>query len=461
MPRNVSAPLHTHSGRVGQWLLALAMGTCMTLFTLHWPALLEIRGTSLQPYHFGGLFLIAVAALPLWRHVSIVQAVPWVLPYLFHLVLLTPALVGTGRVSMLNRQIFYIAGFFAVAGFCLGSRSPAVVLRRGAILGILSFFLLIEYSAQQMGKSLTTAISGFLASGNMKALLAGFFRPVFNALEPPGEMAVTSALTNTVGGGLLILALCFRAGFRRERRDLVGSSVMLLTVLFLLFMNARSTVLAALGAMLLAFVVRVLRRRGIALGDLVFWGVATTFAVGFVYVAALYGKSIIDTVVTAFTFNDDSTEGRLNQFAWAVGLIEHAPVGGSGYIPTPSGRAIHNLFLSAWAYGGLFNFVLVVLFYGGLLWAWVRWLGLITTRHEYWTLDLRPEWVAALPILPLLRVWLSGDAGHLPFSEWVALGIFSGLVIRNEFAAGRAGRARVAGRGQPRSASWSARADRT
>lgn len=441
MPHSASAPLDVHSGRVGQWLLVLAMSICMTLFTLHWPALLEIRGTSLQPYHFGGLLLIAAAAFPLWRHVSIVRGLPWVLPYLFHLVLLTPALVGTSRMSLLNRQIFYIAAFFAVAGFCLGSRSPATVLRRSALLGIVSFFLLIEYSAQQMGKSLATAVSGFLSSGNMKVLLAGFFRPVFNALQPPGEMLVTSALTNTVGGGLLILAICFRAGFRRERRDLVGTLVMLFVVMFLLFMNARSTVLAALGAISLAALVRVLRRRGVALGDLAFWGIAATFVVGFVYIAALYGKSVVDTIVTAFTFNDDSTEGRLNQFAWAVGLIEHSPVAGSGYMPTPSGRAIHNLFLSAWVYGGLFNFILILLFYGGLLWTWARWLRRIVTRPGYWTLDLRPEWVAALPILPLFRVWLSGDAGHLPFSEWVALGIFSGLVMRNEFAAGRIDRA--------------------
>lgn len=424
--------------RLNQWLLALAMGVCMTLFTLHWPALLQIRGTSLQPYHFGSLFLILAVAFPLQRHVSIVQAVPWVLPYLFHLLLLTPALIGTSRMSLLNRQIFYIAAFFALASFCLGSRSPAVVLRRGALLGIVSFFLLIEYSARLMGKSLATAVTGFLATGNMKLLLAGFFRPVFNALEPPGDMLITSALTNTVGGGLLILALCFRAGFRHQRRDLAGSLIMLLVVMFLLFMNARSTALAALGGMLLATGIKVLRRRGIALGDLVFWGVITTFSAGFAYIAALYGKSIIDTIVTAFTFSDDSTEGRLNQYAWAIALIERSPVGGNGYLPTPSGRAIHNLFLSAWAYGGLFNFILVLMFYGGLLWAWARWLRLIITQPDYWKLDLRPEWVAALPILPLLRVWLSGDAGHLPFSEWAALGIFSGLVIRNEFSTGHA-----------------------
>lgn len=423
------------SSRGTQWLLAVAMMACMMLFTLHWPAIVDIGGTSLQPYHFGALLLLVATALPFWIHLRVLHTTPWILAYTFHLVLLAPALAGTNRLSMLNRQVFFVAVFFAVVAFCLRSRAPATILRRGSLCGIAVFFLMVEYSAQQMGKSLTTAVTSFLASGNLKVLMAQFFRPVFNALAPPGEMLVSSALTNTVGGGLLILALCFRASFQRERRDLLGSVVMLLVVAFLLFMNARSTVMAALVGIVLTAVLRVIRQRGVNLNDLMFWGITTALATGFIYLATLYGRSVIDTVVTAFSFNDDSTEGRLNQFFWAAALIDASPIGGSGYMPTPSGRAIHNLFLSAWAYGGLFNFLLILAFYAGILWTWGRWLHVVVSRPDYWSLNLRVEWVAALPVLPLFRVWLSGDAGHLPFSEWVALGVFVGLVIRNDLRA--------------------------
>ena len=54
------------------------------------------------------------------------------------------------------------------------------------------------------------------------------------------------------------------------------------------------------------------------------------------------------------------------------------------------------------------------------------------TQPQRWTLHVAPEWVAALPLCPFFRVWLSGAGGNLFLGEWMAMGTFLGMLFANE-----------------------------
>ena len=86
----------------------------------------------------------------------------------------------------------------------------------------------------------------FLGSGSFKALIYGFFRPVFNSLEDGSDLTFVASLTNSIAVSILVLSLCFRAGYRKRGVDAAGTMVMILTLLLGLLLNAGRLVKSAL-----------------------------------------------------------------------------------------------------------------------------------------------------------------------------------------------------------------------
>jgi len=134
-----------------------------------------------------------------------------------------------------------------------------------------------------------------------------------------------------------------------------------------------------------------------------------------------------------FSFADDSSGNRLGQYAWALARIEENPLWGSG-LGTFKGQPVHNLFLGAWMHAGIFAFVLVVFAYLSIVVGWFLFVVRAVTQKGYWVLAVRAEWIAVLPIVPLFRVWISGDSGHPSFVEWTALFAFYSLILTNRIA---------------------------
>lgn len=411
------------------------MFACLSMMTLYWPKLIHAGGSSVQPLHVGILLLIATSLITPKTLQSTVRmgayCAPWLLAFLAYLLLFAFAAAGTAAMSKVPRQLLGVAGFLCIAGFCLRAADPARSLRRGALFGLLAFLALTEYSAWQIGKSLMTSVLDFLATGNIKTLIYKFFRPVFNAMESV-DVSIKAAATNAIGTSIFVLAVCYRIGFRKPSFDLTGTAITLLAVFLLILLNARSVVVAAVLSMLLASLLGLTVRRGVSLTGILFVSVGLMLLAAFALVMAVRGESVVNAVATSFAFDDPSTESRLTQYQWAFSLIEESVLFGHGFLFTESGNAIHNLFLSAWAYVGLHGFLLALIFYLGIMASWVRWMYLVVSKRSYWALTLRAEWVAVLPILPLFRVWLSGDGGFLAFGEWIALAVFFGLVARNE-----------------------------
>jgi hypothetical protein len=409
--------------------LQAGMLACFSFMAVYWIRVAQFGGFSLEAHSAALLCLVAASCASVYSPATIFRVLsycaPWFLAYVAYLLLYIPAAAGTPGFGLLTKQALFLAGFLCIAAFFSRLPEPAKLLRRAALCGIVLYLIFTEYSGRLIGKSLIGATIDFLGSGSFKGLIYGFFRPVFNSLESGPQPTFVASLTNSIAASLVVLAICFRIGGNRRRVDVLGSVITVAIVLLCLLLNARSAVLAALASLAMAFVVRLAVARAVSLMEMLYWCVIAVVLVGAAAVLISRGASAVDSIITAFEFSDNSAGVRLDQYGWALGLIENRLFLGHGYLETADGLPIHNLFLSSWAYVGLVGFALILIFYVGLVAAWLRWLYLAVTRQDYWVLDVRLEWVAVLPILPLFRVWPA-------YAEWVALGVFFGLVLRNE-----------------------------
>jgi hypothetical protein len=416
--------------------LQAAMFICFSLMGIYWLQFGQLGGFSLKAYYIGMLFIVVATFASLHGVSSIfrvlVHCTPWLIAYFAYLALLLPAAVGTPGGGIWFRQVFFVATFLCVAAYFSRGSKPASILRWGALCGIILFLAFTEYSAHRIGKSLISAIMDFLGSGNFQALIFKFFRPVFNSLEDGTELAFGASLTNSIADSLLVLSICFRIGYRERRIDWLGSSVTVAILILTLLLNARSVMLAGLASIFLAFAIRLMAAKSVALTEMLYWCVGAVVMTGAVFVVALGGTSAVDSIVSTFEFADNSAESRLEQYHWAAALIEGRLLLGHGYLENETGMPIHNLFLSSWAYVGFIGFALILVFYIGFIVGWLRWIYLAMMRPGYWTLPIRAEWVAVLPVLPMFRVWLSGAGGHPTSAEWIALGVFVGLIMLND-----------------------------
>ncbi len=96
-------------------------------------------------------------------------------------------------------------------------------------------------------------------------------------------------------------------------------------------------------------------------------------------------------------------------------------------------HTVHNLFLYTWLQAGLFGFIAVFVFWCALVWQVLRHLWQLLMENRWTTNDqiTLHAWIAAIPIMALLRVWVSGG-GTLNFAAWLSVGVFLGLIYRHD-----------------------------
>lgn len=363
-----------------------------------------------------------------WQFVR--ENAAWIVPFSVYLVLLTIALYGSDGQNMPLRQIFYFFGGVAFAGSLAMTRDVRSVVRLGGGMAIALFVIVIEILARRIGLSWLDAVTEFVRSGDLQFVIYKFFRPVFNSLDAGADATVVASQKNAIAVCVLTAALLFRSGSSKASRDVIGMAVLGGTLLLLLLLNTRSVLIVAgmsfVLTTLMSAVMRPEQRIGLLLKGLM--GIAIVVAaVGYTQVET----PAMDTMSDRFSFDDQSTASRVEQYEAAVQKIQEHPVIGSGYFEL-DGRPIHNLFLSSWVHAGLAAFLLVLAFYFALIGRWFSILFSVMSAPDRWVIPIAFEWIAPLPILPLFRVWLSGDGGHLFLGEWLALSAFLGIVLANE-----------------------------
>ena len=353
----------------------------------------------------------------------------WILPFVLYLIIMFMVQAGTPSATSVPRQALFLGGTIALAGWLASTRQLARTLRFGSLMGVGLLIALIELLARQMGLSWWDAITRFVA-GDFKFVFYTFFRDIFNSIST-SDAHLGGATKNGVAVGVLVLGLLFRSASRVPGKDITGMAFTAVVLALLVLLNARSVLIAtALGLIVTILLGLRIRPRGNVF-PLLLKGSATLAFFIVALNASLLAENASAVLEERLTFQDPSTAARIGQYRASLELIQERPFAGNGYVEF-NGYVIHNLFLSAWVQGGLVAFVLATLFYGGLLAAWLSFLRMIVTRPQSWVLPVAPEWIAPLPMIPLVRMWSSGDGGLMYFGEWIAVGCFIGCMIANQ-----------------------------
>ncbi len=418
-----------------QTILAWALIVTLGGMTFTWVHLAKLGGFDVTLAYavtvlLGGLLLLRpaetmAAAVPLGRII-----LPWLVVYLTYLLILALHLAGFPDKGMLLRQIFFLLCGLTVAIAILQADDVAQVLRRGGLLAILGFLVYSETLARQNGQSWLTAVQTFILQGNLDYIVYKFLRVLF---QMAGDGEVPASIKNIVAASLFVALCLYRAGHQSLLRDGWGQIVTVLIFALMVLFNTRSVLLVSLLAIILAWMLRSARAPRHTPSAIVVKAMLSIAAVTALALLVSPEQAATARIGERFSFADASTEGRLQQMSFALARIEHNILLGSG-LAEINGQLVHNLFLGAWLHGGLLAFLVVVLAYAMLVTAWIRFMVRIAFQNSAWVLPVRPEWVAALPLLPLFRVWIAGDAGHPGYPEWLALLLFFGLIAVNQRA---------------------------
>lgn len=406
----------------------------LALCSLQWVALAEFGPFRLLlPYAALGMCALYALALPSARRAAVAyigRNASWLAPLIIYVIMMTPILWGTPAQTFSPRQLFYAVGGCGLAAVIAASPNPSR-LRIGGMLGLLILVGLIEMLAERIGLSWSDAFREFFLKGNLKFIIYDFLTAIFNSIDPSSDELFSASTKNEVANALIVVALLFRSGSAKPHRDWLGMVFISASLVLLVMLNDRSVLIAAAASLLIATALGALVRP-ISNAPLLVLKLAALLAsmvVGIVILTSDTG--LLGTLSARFSFGDASTAGRLNTYHGALAMIEKQPFFGNGYFEV-DGLAIHNVFLNAWAYGGLIAFLLICCFYLVVLSRWISFMVTIARRPERWVLPIAVEWIAALPFLPLFRMWLSGEGGVMKFGEWMALSAFFGFILANE-----------------------------
>lgn len=357
---------------------------------------------------------------------------PWLVVYLFYLVLLAISVAGLPSNGIVVRQMFFLTCGLTVACALSLLGANARALRLGGALAILGFLLVTEVYARQIGLGWITALQRFFGSGDLDFVIYRFLREIFRTAQG-GDPEVAASVKNAVAAGLFTALLLFRAGHDRPTADRRGQVLTGVGLVVLLMLNTRSVLLMVVVALPLAALIATVRQPQFSARGLLVAALLALAGLATVILALSSETAALSVFEDRFAFGDNSVGGRFRQIEMALSGIEQNILFGSG-LREIDGQLVHNLFLGAWLHGGLLAFLLVLGAYGALVVIWSRFLLEILTQPGSWVLPLRAEWIAVLPMMPLFRVWISGDAGHPEFSSWISLFAFCAILQVNRRA---------------------------
>jgi hypothetical protein len=376
---------------------------------------------------FPGQFAIGLKHLPS-------ALTPRLVTYVVYLLILHFSFAGGQSQGIVLRQVFFLTcGCIFALGIVATGANPRV-LRVGGFLAIVGFLAVVEVLAWQIGLSWTIVIQHFVSTGDLEFVFYDFLKETFQLVASSDHEAKASE-KNIVAVAILTGLFLFRAGHRDGGADRFGQLITLLALATLVILNTRSVLLIAAISLPLAGWIGAMRNGLRSSGEVI---LKSMLFFGIMIAAVLVlttDSAAVSLIEKRFSFSDDSSGNRVLQYSWALERIEANPIWGSG-LAEFKGQLIHNLFLGAWMHAGLVAFLLVIFTYLMVVVGWFVFLVRVLTQPGYWVLPARAEWIAILPILPIFRVWITGDAGHPSFAEWITLCAFFGMILTNCLAKG-------------------------
>jgi len=433
-----------------RWLIAQSIGVVLLCMPFQWIALVEVAGHAVKPVHLG-LVLVAGAFLLSGNPVRSLAAVVnetayFVWLFLLYVNLMLFALLWThspiagGIIAF--KQFMYFVAFLMMASTVVGlpSKRMASAVKWSAPIGYSIFASAVVVVFALLGQNLFIEIAGAIMRGDSKFLQFGIYPVLFKLAggRPEGQdtETFTTSLRNTLVGAFLLYMLLlnvYRPFWKTAKMRLIANVFSLLGASLILLSVSRSNMLALALAAGIAWGIRFLHgwRPRIVHLALALGVVAAAFTVVVLEPDAVSGSAQIFNE----RFGDLQDNNRLEILANAVIPLERHPIRGAGLdveVPVGQGKdtRMHNVFAVAWVEVGLAGLITALLFTTSLIVAWLRFIWNTIKHPDEWVLPIAPHWVAALPILPLLRAQLAGG-GAFTLIEWACLSIFFGLLARN------------------------------
>jgi O-antigen ligase len=449
-PDAKSVATSAQSLRAAVPLLDLLVCLAFVTSSLRWFTVLSYGSVSVEPIHLALLFLLLYfffSQRALGKASRLLSYAPlfWTL-YTLYLLLSLAFLLRKGfnpAIVALLPQLLYIPAFFVIYSCLfqalLGGGSFKYYLGTG--LAIIVFFLALGISAAIGGADLASAWSGLVGGGSFYGFNRVFTKVIFNtsgfqdSLSSAQFVEYSTSIKNELASCVVVLYAIMRSlrDFRSTwwSRCLESSCFGIAGIIVVLSFS-RSAFLCLALALCLSFAVSLFAGRS---------PVDRTFLAGIGFLiaaAAVAAFSNVGPVLLASFEDSVSYDERLQQFHVAVQLIEANIWTGIGTNIEVGGHDIHNLFLATWVKSGFFAFLAVLLAYLLLLGAWARTVVKTVAGRSFWRLAADPGWVFAIPIVPLLRVYLSGKGGTFSISMWLGAAAFLAFIVANRAAIGRA-----------------------
>jgi O-antigen ligase len=416
--KSVIAPARMSSTAVQ--LLDLLVCVALATSTLRWFTVMNFGTVSLEPVHIALLFLVlyfGISARALNDASRLLSYAPifWAV-YTAYLLLSFVFLLRKGvnpAIVALLPQLLYVPAFFIIYFALVRALLDGSSLKYyvGAGVAVVVLFLVLGGSAAIGGADLGAAWSNLVGGGSFYGFNRVFTKVIFNGSDLQAPVAseqfieYSTSIKNELGSCAVVLYAMMRS-LRDFRQTWWSKAFELLcfgivgAVVLLSF--SRSAFLSLALVLSISFAVSIFSGRSSVERSFI---TGTGFVVVALVIAAL--SNIGPLLLESFE-DTTSYDERLDQFNAAVQIINANIWWGTGANILVGGHDVHNLFLATWSKSGFFPFLAALLAYLFLLGAWIRTAVKTMTVRSFWHLAGDPGWVFAIPIVPLLRVYLSG-----------------------------------------------------
>jgi O-antigen ligase len=414
-------------------LVFIFLGLLATLL-LQWITLGNLMGGNVKYPHLMAILFMATCfsfsqSIP--RTIMVIFSFPVFFSALFVLLLLilaSTAIHNPGYFSasdIIKRFAYAMLAVF-VATFITTIIFPTTraILQWAATMSGVSFIVIAPTTLILNGMNPVEMFIRAVTLADPDLIIHGLFRNTFasglESLEDDAGGNLRHGIMGTVYTSLCLSLACRSPALRRASwQGAMFYGGAFLCVLILLFSLSRSVILCLIITGAMAFATSVVgRNKGLVVGMLV----PLLVFVGVIVFTTSFGELLINRFSSTGSY-----EGRLEEFALSAVAIEANPFWGvESKIQSP-----HNGILAAWLGTGILGAAAATIVYCVLVFHWGRLgLGLLFGKSN-WVLDIDPIFAFGIGTLPIVR-YVTGGTSLLDMGEWVATGIFLGLIAVNQ-----------------------------
>lgn len=226
-------------------------------------------------------------------------------------------------------------------------------IKKLAFLGLVSTLIMLELSVILTGNELVSGLLVSISQGGSEYFLFHILRPALNVFSGSGDITYNATQVNAISSTILVLALASLIKKNTERMPLFKKAVVAASFLFTFLVFSTSTAIV-LAVYVIAFVTLQM------FGFRNFWQL--WLCIAGILIAIILIPVVFSYIDAKFAEDEFSRGSRLEQYIYALGVINQNIIFGAGYFEV--GRfQVHNFILFSWASSGLPALACVILVY--------------------------------------------------------------------------------------------------